>query len=165
MSTLTLPKTQQERHTLLSRQASLSLVLVGFPVTFLSSRVRLSLCLLIILLCMLCRNHPRILCRVPFLSAIAIICLRQCCFLVMLSACCSLLAIRLPFRLAYVAVLYTNIFACLWHFILFLSFYSRVLDLPRSLLPFENFRIQDHYCSQSLVKITIIENYEWSVTA
>jgi hypothetical protein len=50
--TLTLPKTQRETHTLLSRQASLSLVPVGSQVTFLPSRVRLSLFVSLL------SNHP-----------------------------------------------------------------------------------------------------------
>lgn len=93
---LTLPKT-------LCRQGSLSLVLVGFPVTFASFSCSvvspLFLYFLIILLCMLCKDQPSILWFVPFLSPTAIICPCHCCFLVMLSACCSLLVIRLSFLL------------------------------------------------------------------
>jgi hypothetical protein len=55
---------------------------------------------------------------------------------------CTLLAIRLSFRLAYVPILCTNTFACLHHCILFLAFSSRISVLPRSLLAFENFNIQ-----------------------
>jgi hypothetical protein len=83
--------------------------LVGFLITFLPSGVRLScssLCSLVLLPAL--QVHPRIFCHMPFLSAIAIICLCQCCLLIVLSACCTLPAIRLSFRLAYVPVLCTN---------------------------------------------------------
>lgn len=103
---------------------------------------RLSALLSYYLLCMLYKVHPRILCYIPFLSAIALICLCPCCLLIMLSTYCTLLAIRLSFRLAYVPVLCTNTFACLHHCILFLAFSSRISVLPRSLLAFENFHIQ-----------------------
>lgn len=85
--------------TLLSRQASFSLVVVGSHVTFFSSRVSFPLLSLLV-------HHPCMLCRMSFLSDIATICLCQCRFIDILAVCCSILATCLPFRLAYVAVMW-----------------------------------------------------------